>query len=69
MTVNASKGFNYQSYDFTSDKKKELEVAENGKYYLPAGKYVLKVSGNGASTEREFEVEKPRQRPKRKGSK
>ena len=68
MNVNTSKGLNYQSYDFTADQKKDLTKAENGKYYLPAGKYVLKITGNGASTEKEFEVAEPRQRPKRKGS-
>ncbi len=65
--IDAAKGLNILSYDvaFTKEGKKnylkknktKLNEAKNGKTYLPKGKYVVKISGNGASETIEFEVE------------
>ena len=71
MDVDVDKGLNYVSYDFTTDspaKFDDLAKADNDKYYLTAGKYTLELSANGATDSKGFEVKKPRERPKRKGS-
>jgi len=63
MDVDADKGFNYASYDLTLNNKGrkallkeksdlEIDEAKNGKYYLPKGKYIIKI--DGASSE--FEI-------------
>ena len=71
MQMDADKGLNYTSYDYSTDSPsqfEDLKQAENEKYYLPAGKYELVLTVNGASTTKGFEVKKPRARLKRKGS-
>ncbi|MEM7084812.1 MAG: glycosyl hydrolase [Bacteroidota bacterium] len=61
----ASRGLNVSSYDLTLSKKgrKVLEdagvpinKAENDKYYLPKGTYILQVSVNGKTAEQNFEL-------------
>jgi len=63
MEVDTDEGFNYLNYDLTLNKKgrktllKEdssitIEAAKNGEYYLPKGKYTLKI--NAATSQ--FEV-------------
>lgn len=62
-TLKADNGFNYADYDFTvsekslrsyfGKKKIELKKADNGKYYLPKGEYILRVSsGKESATEK-----------------
>ncbi|NER13171.1 glycosyl hydrolase [Leptobacterium flavescens] len=67
IRLNADKGFNYISYDLTiSEKGKKaytkknknvsISKSQNGKYYLPKGKYQLEISGNGVSEKGSFEL-------------
>lgn len=65
MQQDAVKGYNLAKYDVSvSEKgKKELEKnsvnikkADNGEYYLPKGKYVMKIASNGLTAETSFEV-------------
>jgi hypothetical protein len=35
----------------------KLTEAKNGKTYLPKGKYMVEISGNGAAENIEFEIE------------
>ncbi len=65
--VNADRGFNILSYDVAFSKggklaylkkyKKELKEAQDGKTYLPKGKYTIEISGNGDSGKQGFEIE------------
>ena len=67
--IQADKGLNILSYDVTFSKvgkssylkmnKKELHEAENGKTYLPKGKYTVEISGNGETVQSDFELEVP----------
>jgi hypothetical protein len=54
IKVNAEKGFNYANYDLTitesgkagwleSNSSLEINKADNGKYYLPKGKYTVQI--------------------------
>ena len=56
MKLESDRGFNYADYDLTiTEKGKELLMkenskininkAQNGKYYLPAGTYTVQVGG------------------------
>ncbi|WP_282160097.1 VPS10 domain-containing protein [Ulvibacterium marinum] len=64
--IQADKGLNILSYDVAFSKsgkmaylkknKKELKEAQNGKTYLPKGRYTLVLEGNGNSGRLEFEV-------------
>ncbi|MEM8846335.1 MAG: glycosyl hydrolase [Bacteroidota bacterium] len=66
-TIEADKGINVLSYDLTFSKKgktnflkknkMKLEVAKNGKTYLPKGSYVAVLSGNGSNERIEFKIE------------
>ncbi|HMB63556.1 MAG TPA: hypothetical protein VKN36_10820 [Eudoraea sp.] len=66
-TLDADKGLNVMSYDVAFSKagkaaylkknKKELREAKNGKTYLPKGKYVIEISGDGNTEKAEFEIE------------
>ncbi len=62
ITVNADKGFNYAEYDLTmtesaktsmmdSDPKLEINKADNGKYYLPKGKYTIQIDDEKTTLE------------------
>ncbi|NHF60310.1 glycosyl hydrolase [Flavobacteriaceae bacterium TP-CH-4] len=65
--IEADKGLNILSYDLAFSKsgksaylkknKKELKEAKNGKTYLPKGKYLVALNGNGSSQQVEFEIE------------
>ncbi len=65
--VTADKGFNILSYDVAFSKsgklaylkknKVELKEAKNGVTYLPVGKYVMEIEGNGQLEKIEFEIE------------
>ncbi|MEL7146933.1 MAG: glycosyl hydrolase, partial [Bacteroidota bacterium] len=71
MELSADKGLNYVDYNYTTDspsKFDDLNTADNGKHYLTVGKYTLELSIGGATDSASFEVKKPRERPKRKGS-
>ena len=65
--VNADKGFNNTKYDLTitedaskklqkEDEKLSLKKAANGKFYIPRGKYTIKLEIGGKSAETKFEV-------------
>ncbi|QWX83722.1 glycosyl hydrolase [Cellulophaga sp. HaHaR_3_176] len=66
-TINAEKGFNILSYDLAFSKsgksaylkrvKTELLEAKNGKTYLPAGKYIIKITGDKTKETISFEIE------------
>ena len=70
INVEADKGFNYKEYDLTiseqgkKDLEKEkdikIEKADNDNFYLPAGKYVIKVTSGGKSAQTELEVKEAR---------
>ena len=62
ITVNADRGFNYAKYDLTlaesaktaltdGDSKLEINKADNGKYYLPKGKYTIQIGGEKTTLE------------------
>jgi len=65
--MNGDRGLNILSYDMAFSKagkvaylkknKSELKEAKNGKTYLPKGKYIVEISGNGANKKVEFEIE------------
>ena len=65
--IDGDKGLNILSYDvaFTKEGKKNylkknktrLAEAKDGKTYLPKGKYVVQISGNGETEKIEFEIE------------
>lgn len=65
--IEASKGINILSYDLAFSKKgksnflkrnkMKLEVANNGKTYLPKGNYRVEISGNGETEKMEFVIE------------
>jgi len=65
--LNATKGLNILSYDvaftkagkaaYLKKRKTELKEAENEKTYLPKGKYVVLMEGNGTKESVEFEIE------------
>ncbi|NJB71582.1 photosystem II stability/assembly factor-like uncharacterized protein [Saonia flava] len=65
--IDADKGFNILSYDLAFTKtgksnylkknKKKLVEAKNGKTYLPKGKYMIEISGDGGAEKKEFEIE------------
>ena len=59
------KGFNIASYDVTLSEKGKKELgkesdkikkADNDKYYLPKGKYVVNISASGKTTKTSLEV-------------
>lgn len=61
----AVKGINVTSYDLTLSGKGEKEMdkredkikkADNGKNYLPKGKYVLNISVNGKTVKKSFDI-------------
>ncbi|MCD2258428.1 VPS10 domain-containing protein [Psychroserpens luteolus] len=63
MTINADKGFNYTTYDLTLTEKGrkallkenssiDINKAQNGKYYIPKGKYTIQIG----KEKRMFEV-------------
>ncbi|WP_299533843.1 exo-alpha-sialidase [Ulvibacterium sp.] len=64
--IQANKGLNILSYDMAFSKsgkmaylkknKKELKEARDGKTYLPQGKYLIELEGNGQKAKVEFEV-------------
>ncbi len=64
--IQADKGLNILSYDVAFSKsgkmaylkknKKELKEAQNGKTYLPKGKYLVELEGKGQKAKMEFEV-------------
>ncbi|WP_422082641.1 WD40/YVTN/BNR-like repeat-containing protein [Ulvibacterium sp.] len=64
--ISADKGLNILSYDVAFSKsgkiaylkknKKELKEAQNGKTYLPKGRYAIVLEGNGNSQRLEFEI-------------
>ncbi len=66
VSVDGEKGFNVLSYDVAFSKKGKsnylkknkvkLNVANDGKTYLPKGKYQIQISGNGAVEKTEFEI-------------
>lgn len=55
-------GLNYVSYDLTvngeiaSGMEKGPKAADNGKFYLPAGEYVMSITVNGSTSEQSFKV-------------
>jgi hypothetical protein len=62
IKVNAEKGFNYTNYDLTltesaktamleSDTSLEINAADNGKYYLPKGKYTVQIDDEKTTLE------------------
>ena len=65
--VQGEQGLNVLSYDmafsksgksaYLKKKKIELKEAKNGNTYLPKGKYVVEISGNGALEKVDFEIE------------
>ncbi|QLG45346.1 VPS10 domain-containing protein [Costertonia aggregata] len=65
--LEADKGLNVLSYDlafskagrmaYLKRKKTELKDAKNGKTYLPKGKYVVELKGNGGTKNVTFEIE------------
>lgn len=65
--IGADKGLNILSYDLAFSKfgkmaylkknKKELKEADNGKTYLPKGKYMVELEGNKADEKVAFEIE------------
>ncbi|MGB7392935.1 MAG: glycosyl hydrolase [Pricia sp.] len=64
--IKADKGLNILSYDVAFSKagktsylkknKTELEEADDGKTYLPKGKYSVELKGNGAKKKKEFVI-------------
>ena len=67
VELNANKGVNILSFDVAFSKtgkanylkkyKHELKEAKNGKTYLPKGKYVIEISGNGQKEKTTFVIE------------
>nr|WP_299171244.1 exo-alpha-sialidase [uncultured Allomuricauda sp.] len=65
--MEAAKGLNILSYDlafskkgksnFLKKNKMKLEVAKNGKTYLPQGNYMIEITANGATEKIEFKIE------------
>ncbi len=62
IKVNADKGFNYADYDLTitesgktewleNDSSLEIKKADNGKYYLPKGKYTVQIDSEKTTLE------------------
>lgn len=62
INVNADKGFNYADYDLTltesakaelskDDSSLEIKKADNGKYYLPKGKYTVQIDSEKTTLE------------------
>jgi len=64
MTLESDEGLNFYTYNGSVsksgvrrfDKKDAPEMGDNGIYYLPAGKYTVKLSGKGGSATKELEV-------------
>ena len=64
MTLDADAGLNFYEYNGSVsesgvkrfDKNDAPKKADNGMYYLPAGKYNVKLSGKGGSASEKFEV-------------
>jgi len=68
-------GLNFIEYDYSFDENKNealrnpTESADNGKYYLLAGEYEIKVlRKDGISASAFFTINAPKEAPKRKGS-
>jgi hypothetical protein len=62
IKVNADKGFNYANYDLTitesgktewikDNSSLEIKQADNGKYYLPKGKYTIQIDDEKTTLE------------------
>lgn len=66
FTTNADKGFNYFEYNVTVNEKSvksyfgkrdiSIKKAQNEKYYLPKGKYLIKISNANGNSEKELIV-------------
>ena len=67
VALDADKGLNVLSYDLAFSKagkakflkkiKKELKTAQDGKTYLPKGKYMVELAGKGISEKVSFTIE------------
>ena len=67
VALGANKGLNVLSFDVSFSKtgksnyikqyKKELKEAKNGKTYLPKGKYLIEIRGNGRKENTTFVIE------------
>lgn len=62
LAMTADKGLNFYEYDGSISKaglkrfKDQPKTADNGKTYLPVGKYAVKITGNGGSAEQVLEM-------------
>ncbi|MGJ8683082.1 MAG: VPS10 domain-containing protein [Nonlabens sp.] len=62
FATTADKGLNFYEYDGTISKsglkrfKEKAKTADNGKTYLPVGKYTVKITGNLGSAEQVLEM-------------
>ena len=66
FSVNAVKGYNYFEYDVSVSEERvnnyffkndiSVKQAKNEKYYLPKGKYIVRISNKTNSSEQEFIV-------------
>ncbi|WP_194851642.1 WD40/YVTN/BNR-like repeat-containing protein [Nonlabens antarcticus] len=64
FTIDSDAGLNFYEYDGSVsesgvkrfDKKDSPKKGDNGRYYLPAGKYTVKLSGKGGSAVESLEV-------------
>lgn len=82
LDLDMEKGINYYDYNVTLDEsnaetykssleekyQEDFKVSDDGHYYLRPGKYTLKITFDGGSESKEFEVKAPKEKPKRKGS-
>ena len=74
--LSADKGMNYATVSLETDESfKELldqdsaeayKIADNEKYYLTSGDYVLRLSLGGNETSTDFKIKAPRAKPQRK---
>jgi len=64
------KGLNFVLYDLSTEKAvKDAQKAENGKFYLVAGEYSLKISVGTETMTQNLVVEPAKERPSRKAKK
>ena len=71
--LSADRGLNYAAYDVRADEtrlrrlanRERYEAAENGAYYLAAGKYTVEVEMAGGKATAPFEVKAPQERRRR----
>ena len=64
--IRAAEGINVYEFDYSigsaglsylvTDKKEKIEAADDGKYYLPAGKYTLNLTQGDEKASTEFEL-------------